>query len=187
MVEPDEGPPPSAARSATMARVRSSDTAPEIVVRRALHAAGLRFRLGGHGLPGRPDIVLPGRRAVVFVHGCWWHGHACPRGARIPATRTAYWKAKVDRNRARDASAAAALREAGWTVEVVWECALRGKDRIRTLTGLVERLHALAHQGRLVRAAPPLTPRAARAGRWRASPRPAHPAPRPPARPGRAG
>jgi DNA mismatch endonuclease (patch repair protein) len=126
-----------------MARVRSKDTAPEIAVRQALHAAGLRFRLGGLGLPGRPDVVLPARRAVVFVHGCWWHGHDCPRGTRVPATRTAYWTEKIARNQARDKAAQVALMEAGWTVEIVWECELQGRRRPGTLAELVDRLSAL--------------------------------------------
>lgn len=132
-----------------MARVRSKDTAPEIAVRQALHAAGLRFRLGRLGLPGRPDVVLPARRAVVFVHGCWWHGHDCLRGARVPATRTAYWTGKIARNKARDTAMQAALREAGWIVEIVWECDLQGRRRAGTLAGLLDRLSALPRWGRL--------------------------------------
>ncbi len=112
-------------RSAVMRRVKGRDTGPELAVRQALRAAGIGYRLGGAGLPGRPDLVMKGRRTVVFVHGCFWHGHDCRRGARAPRANAAYWSAKIARNRARDAAAEAALRAAGWRVLTVWECALR--------------------------------------------------------------
>ena len=89
-------------RSAVMRRVKGRDTGPEMAVRRILRAAGIGYRLGGAGLPGRPDLVMQGRRTAVFVHGCFWHGHDCPRGARAPKANAAYWRAKIDRNRARD-------------------------------------------------------------------------------------
>lgn len=111
-------------RSAVMRRVKGRDTGPERAVRRILRAAGIGYRLGGAGLPGRPDLVMKGRRTAVFVHGCFWHGHDCPRGARAPKANAAYWSAKIDRNRARDAAAAAALEAAGWRVLTVWECGL---------------------------------------------------------------
>lgn len=113
-------------RSALMSRIRGKDTKIELEVRRGLHALGFRYRLGGAGLPGRPDIVLPKYRTVVFVHGCFWHQHDCPL-FRLPKTRTEFWKAKVDANRARDLRAEAQLGELGWHVETVWECQLRGK------------------------------------------------------------
>jgi DNA mismatch endonuclease (patch repair protein) len=109
-----------------MARVRSRDTAPELAVRRALWAAGFRHRLGGMGLPGRPDLVWPGRRIALFVHGCFWHGHDCRRGARVPRANHAYWVGKIAANRARDAAALDALAAAGWTTVVAWECDLAG-------------------------------------------------------------
>lgn len=112
-------------RSAVMRRVRGRDTRPELAVRRILRGAGIGYRLGGAGLPGRPDVVMKGRRMVVFVHGCFWHGHDCPRGARQPKANAAYWTAKVERNRTRDASAQAALQAAGWRVVTVWECEMR--------------------------------------------------------------
>lgn len=111
-----------------MSRVRSRDTAPELAVRRSLHAAGFRFRLHGRGLPGRPDLVFPKYRAVIFVHGCFWHGHDCPRG-RPPATRTEFWGAKIARNRARDTATEQALHDAGWRVLTVWECGVSGPAR----------------------------------------------------------
>lgn len=117
-------------RSAVMARVRSKDTSPEQAVRRILTRLGARYRLHRKDLPGNPDIVMPGRRLVVFVHGCFWHGHDCQRGARIPKANRDYWLAKVARNRARDEKAAQALAGGGWTVETVWECELKEKDRL---------------------------------------------------------
>jgi DNA mismatch endonuclease (patch repair protein) len=112
-------------RSAVMRRVKGRDTAPELAVRRILRAAGIGYRLGGAGLPGRPDLVMKGRGAAVFVHGCFWHGHDCPRGARKPKANAAYWTAKIERNRARDSAARAALEASGWRVVTVWECEMK--------------------------------------------------------------
>ena len=112
-------------RSAVMRRVKSRDTAPELAVRRLLRAAGIGYRLGGCGLPGRPDVVMKGRRVALFVHGCFWHGHHCPRGARQPKANADYWLSKIERNRTRDAANLARLHEAGWRALVVWECELR--------------------------------------------------------------
>ena len=114
-----------AKRSAVMAKVKGRDTKPELTVRKLLWRLGARYRLHRRDLPGCPDIVLPGRRLVVFVHGCFWHGHECARGARVPKTNRDYWIAKVGRNRARDLAARANLEAAGWRVEVVWECELK--------------------------------------------------------------
>ena len=115
-------------RSAVMRRVRGRDTGPELAVRGILRAAGIGYRLCGAGLPGRPDLVMKGRRVAVFVHGCFWHGHDCPRGSRKPKANAAYWTAKIERNRARDAAAHAALEAAGWRVVTVWECAMKAPD-----------------------------------------------------------
>jgi len=112
-------------RSAVMRRVKGRDTAPELAVRRILRAAGVGYRLGGQGLAGRPDLVMKGRRVAVFVHGCFWHGHDCPRGARKPKANADYWSAKIDRNRARDVAARAALEAEGWRVVTVWECGMK--------------------------------------------------------------
>jgi DNA mismatch endonuclease (patch repair protein) len=114
-----------AQRSAVMRRVKGKDTTPELLVRRALTRLGARYRLHRKDLPGSPDIVLPGRRLALFVHGCFWHGHDCARGARVPKANRDYWTAKVGRNRARDAAARAALETAGWRVETLWECELK--------------------------------------------------------------
>ena len=108
-----------------MRRVRGRDTGPELKVRRLLWGAGYRYRLHRGDLPGKPDIVLPGRRVAVFVHGCFWHGHDCPRGARQPKANVDYWKAKIARNVARDRRVQAELAEAGWRPVIVWECELK--------------------------------------------------------------
>ena len=108
-----------------MARVRNKNTAPEIIVRKTLHRLGYRFRLHRRDLPGTPDIVLPRHKKVIFVHGCFWHSHDCPRGRR-PATRRDFWNAKLDANVERDRSDQRRLEELGWEVLVVWSC--RTKD-----------------------------------------------------------
>lgn len=114
-----------AQRSAVMRAVKSKDTAPELAVRRAAHALGLRFRLQRADLPGKPDLVFPSRRVALFVHGCFWHGHHCPRGARMPQNNRAYWQAKIARNMARDTASAGALKKLGWTPRTIWECETR--------------------------------------------------------------
>ena len=125
-------------RSAVMRRVKGRDTKPELKVRRILRDLGLGYRLGGCGLPGRPDVVMKGRRLAVFVHGCFWHGHDCRRGARAPKANAAYWSAKIGRNRERDARNLQALTDAGWRVETVWECELADPaavaDRLQAAT-----------------------------------------------------
>jgi DNA mismatch endonuclease (patch repair protein) len=100
-----------------------------MLVRRALHAAGYRFRIHERGLPGTPDLAFTRRRVAVFVHGCFWHGHDCARGARAPKTNTDYWSGKIARNIARDATVEAALVAIGWRTIVVWECELRDVER----------------------------------------------------------
>ena len=108
-----------------MQAVKQGDTTPEVVVRSALHKLGCRFTLQRANLPGRPDIVMPARRRIVLVHGCFWHGHSCARGCRLPVTNALYWRKKIARNRSRDKRVLAALRRAGWRVLVVWECGTR--------------------------------------------------------------
>ncbi len=115
-------------RRHNMSRIRSRNTRPELLLRKALHAVGLRYRLHDKKLPGTPDIVMPGRRAVIQVHGCFWHGHGCPMSV-TPATNPEFWIEKIGRNRQRDLAAEAALVDAGWRVLVVWECALTGRGR----------------------------------------------------------
>lgn len=116
-----------------MARIGSKNTAPELIIRRMLHAMGYRFRLHRRDLPGKPDIVLPGRKKVIFVHGCFWHAHGCRIG-RPPKSRPEFWKPKLARNRARDLANIEALEREGWEVATVWQCEI--KDR----AGLTERL-----------------------------------------------
>jgi DNA mismatch endonuclease, patch repair protein len=112
-------------RSRNMSRVRAVNTRPEMVVRKHLHALGLRFRIHGVDLPGRPDIVLPKWRVAVFVNGCFWHNHTCNAG-RIPQSRHEFWGKKLTANRERDARSIVQLRYRDWRVLTVWECALRG-------------------------------------------------------------
>lgn len=112
-------------RSERMRRVRQKHTAPELVVRRYAHARGLRFRLHRADLPGRPDIVFPGRRLALFVHGCFWHGHEGCRAARLPTTNTEYWRDKIAANQERDGRVQTALRAMGWKSAVIWQCETR--------------------------------------------------------------
>jgi DNA mismatch endonuclease (patch repair protein) len=109
-------------RSQLMSRIRGKNTKPELVVRRLLHSMGYRFRLHRHDLPGKPDIVLPRHGVCLFVHGCFWHLHRNCKDARIPKTRTSWWRKKLEGNAARDKRHAAALRRLGWRVVTVWEC-----------------------------------------------------------------
>lgn len=113
-------------RSRMMAGIRGKDTRPEMVVRRALHARGFRYRLNVRSLPGAPDLVFPKRRAVIFIHGCYWHRHEGCRYATTPATNTEFWASKFAGNVARDARNVRDLRSAGWRVGIIWECALKG-------------------------------------------------------------
>lgn len=113
-----------------MRAVKSRDTKPEMLVRRAAHALGYRFRLHRKDLPGSPDLVFPARRKVIFVHGCFWHGHECARGARMPKTNADYWRAKIARNVARDARARSALDSLGWETLTIWECELKKDTRL---------------------------------------------------------
>jgi DNA mismatch endonuclease (patch repair protein) len=112
-------------RSAVMRRVKGRDTTPELKVRKALTRLGARYRLHRKDLPGKPDIVMPGRKLAVFVHGCFWHGHDCARGGRVPKQNREYWLGKVGRNRERDASHRVALANLGWRVETIWECEMK--------------------------------------------------------------
>lgn len=124
-------------RSAVMRSVPSTATTPERAVRAAARACGAMYRLGGWGLPGKPDLTFPGRRLAVFVHGCFWHGHACRRGARQPKANADYWRAKIARNRARDAHTLAALAGLGWTCVVVWECETRDARGLQAQLGAI--------------------------------------------------
>ncbi|RQN35685.1 very short patch repair endonuclease [Paraburkholderia tropica] len=126
-------------RRKTMQRVRSTDTAPELLVRRTLHRLGYRFRLHRKDLPGCPDIVFPGRKKLIFVHGCFWHRHeGCP-DASMPASRLEYWKAKFNRTVERDTRAVQELQEAGWATLVIWTCELKDRAELeRRLLAFLE-------------------------------------------------
>ncbi len=112
-------------RSSVMRQVKGRNTTPELKVRRVLWGLGLRYRLHRRELPGAPDIVLPGRKLALFVHGCFWHGHDCARGARVPKQNRDYWTGKISKNRVRDERTRTALQALGWTPLVVWECELK--------------------------------------------------------------
>lgn len=114
-------------RSRVMRMIRSENTAPEIQVRSFVHGLGYRFRLYRKDLPGKPDLVLPRLRCTIFVHGCFWHGHGCSRGARPPKANAEYWRTKITRNAERDRENIRRLRALGWRVLVVWECELRSR------------------------------------------------------------
>jgi len=126
-----------ATRSRMMSGIRGKNTKPELTIRKALHARGFRYRLHCK-LPGKPDLCLPKYRAVIFVHGCFWHGHDCHL-FKWPSTRPEFWREKIGRNRAVDAAAEAKLLADGWRVGTVWECALKGRERL-TLDDLTDEL-----------------------------------------------
>ena len=132
-------------RRLVMSRIRGKDTKPEMILRRGLHGRGLRYRLHGTDIPGNPDMVFPRHRTVVFVHGCFWHGHGCSL-FRWPKTRATFWRTKISRNMERDRSALAALKADEWRALVVWECALRGRHR-RVMQDVLSRAEAFIRQG----------------------------------------
>ncbi|MBI1867481.1 MAG: DNA mismatch endonuclease Vsr [Methylocystis sp.] len=130
MADPDQSDGKNA-RSRIMRAIRKKNTGPELVVRRALHGMGFRFRLHRPDLPGSPDIVLPRHRSVILVHGCFWHQHAGCRHATLPRTRPEYWLPKLARNAQRDAQAEAALVARGWRILVLWECEVGDRNVLR--------------------------------------------------------
>ncbi|MCO7557624.1 very short patch repair endonuclease [Metapseudomonas otitidis] len=132
-----------AERSERMSRIRGKDTQPELALRKVLHRLGLRYRLHGAGLPGKPDLVFPRYRTVVFVHGCFWHRHSGCKIATTPKSNTQFWQEKFEKNIARDAQTAIELQASGWIVLVVWECELASAKKARE-TG--ERLNEAIRQ-----------------------------------------
>jgi len=126
---------PSAQRSATMRAVKSRDTGPELVVRKLLTKMAPGYRLCRADLPGKPDIAYIGRKLAIFVHGCFWHGHDCARGARMPKTNRPYWQGKIARNRARDAEHGQALEAIGWRILTIHECELKDLEALRLRLG----------------------------------------------------
>lgn len=120
-------------RSANMRAIHSKDTGPEIIVRRLVYSLGYRYRLHRKDLPGKPDLVFASRRKVIFLHGCFWHGHDCKRGSRIPKTNIEYWEKKLTRNKSRDAEHKTVLEEQGWSVFVIWECQTKNEAALKNL------------------------------------------------------
>jgi DNA mismatch endonuclease (patch repair protein) len=127
-------------RSYNMSRIKGKDTKPEMLVRKFLHAHGYRYKLHDKTLPGKPDIVLPKYKTVIFIHGCFWHGHADCKYYVVPKTRTKWWVNKITRNKANDEKAVKALRKDGWKVLTIWECRLKPAKVERTLTSLLNKL-----------------------------------------------
>jgi DNA mismatch endonuclease (patch repair protein) len=132
-----------AERSERMSRIRSSNTKPEVALRKALHRLGFRYRLRGRRLPGKPDIILPKHRTIIFIHGCFWHRHEGCKIATTPKSNTDFWVEKFDRNVARDSQVALVLEGAGWRVLVAWECELNSPAKVASkaseLTDLIRR------------------------------------------------
>jgi DNA mismatch endonuclease, patch repair protein len=124
-------------RSYNMSRIRSKNTKPELLVRRMLHAQGFRYKLHDKKLPGKPDIVLPKYKTIIFIHGCFWHGHANCKYFKVPKTRTEWWLNKINSNKANDEKAIKLLKKEGWKIITVWECALKPAKLEKTITKLL--------------------------------------------------
>lgn len=127
-------------RSFNMSRIRAKDTKPEMLVRKFLHANGFRFRLHVNNLPCKPDIVLPKYNTVIFVNGCFWHGHKDCKYFKYPKTRIEFWKNKIDGNKAKDTKALKEIRKSGWNVITIWECKLKANNTGKTLDDLLKKL-----------------------------------------------
>ena len=130
----------SATRSYVMSRIRGKDTRPELLVRKYLFAQGFRYRLHDRKLPGTPDIVLKKYKAVIFIHGCFWHGHEGCKYFKIPDTNTEWWAKKIQTNREHDVKALKELGEKGWKVFIIWECQLKPKRRQQTLEDITQNI-----------------------------------------------
>lgn len=129
-----------ATRSYNMSQIRSSNTKPEMLVRKFLHGQGYRYSLHSKKLPGKPDIVLNKYKTVIFIHGCFWHGHAHCKYFKIPQTRTQWWTDKINTNKANDAKVVKTLKKDGWKVITVWECSLKPTKLTKTLEVLIKKL-----------------------------------------------
>lgn len=127
-------------RSYNMSQIKSGNTKPELLVRKFLHASGYRYKLHDKALPGKPDIVLPRYKTIIFIHGCFWHGHANCKYYKIPQTRTAWWLQKINTNKANDAKAIKALKKDGWKIITIWECRLKPAKIEKTLSSLLNQL-----------------------------------------------
>ena len=129
-----------ATRSYNMSRIRSGNTKPEMLVRKFLHAQGFRYKLHDKTLPGKPDIVLPKYKTIIFIHGCFWHGHTNCKYYVVPKTRTAWWLHKINTNKANDTKAVKALKKEGWKVITVWECKLKQARIEKTMAALLKKM-----------------------------------------------
>ena len=127
-------------RSYNMSQIKAKNTKPEMIVRKFLHAQGLRYKLHDKTLPGKPDLVLPKYKTVLFIDGCFWHGHANCKDYVVPKTRTEWWLNKINRNKSNDANAVKALRKEGWTVISIWECDLKSAIREKTLQKILRNI-----------------------------------------------
>ncbi len=127
-------------RSYNMSRIKGKDTKPEMLVRRFLHAHGYRYRLHAKNLPGKPDIVLPKYKTVIFIHGCFWHGHRGCKYFVVPKTRTDWWLNKINGNKENDTKAARALKKDGWRIITLWECDLKASFKNKTLLSLLKKI-----------------------------------------------
>lgn len=123
-------------RSHNMAQIKGKDTLPEITVRKYLFSKGFRYKINDKSLPGKPDIVLPKYRTVIFVNGCFWHGHSNCKYAKLPQTRTEWWKAKIEKNKERDIKTHGELKKSGWNIISVWTCQLKPKNKANTLENI---------------------------------------------------
>ncbi len=133
-------------RSFNMSQIRGKNTKPELLVRKAIFTAGFRYRLNESKLPGKPDIVLPRYRVLIFVNGCFWHGHRLCKYFVLPKTRTLWWKAKIENNRANDKLKQSAVKKMGYKVIVLWECQLKPAKRIRTIYSLIKKLNKIKNE-----------------------------------------
>lgn len=127
-------------RSYNMSQIKATNTKPEMIVRKFLHANGFRYKLHDKAQPGKPDIVLPKHNTVIFVNGCFWHGHANCKYFVVPKTRTRWWSNKINTNKANDEKAVKALKKDGWKVIIIWECKLKPSKAEKTLTALLTKL-----------------------------------------------
>lgn len=123
-----------------MSQIKATNTKPELLVRKFLHAQGFRYKLHDKTLPGKPDIVLPKYKTIIFIHGCFWHGHTNCKYFKVPQTRTQWWQDKINRNKANDAKAIKALKKEGWKVITVWECKLRPANVEKTLKQMIKKI-----------------------------------------------
>ena len=130
----------AAQRSYNMSRIKGKNTKPEMLVRKYLHAQGFRYKLHDKTLPGKPDLVLPKYKTVIFIHGCFWHGHSSCKYFTIPKTRTEWWTEKITKNKANDEKAVKLLKKEGWKIITIWECKLKPAKLNQTLTALVNKL-----------------------------------------------